>query len=180
MGMTDEPLTFEITYTKPFVAELLRRYRRSGRIPWLVPALRVVLPLVFCGLIAWLIYLHRLHPTRNNLSRDLYPLVGGLAVFILSPWIQRWQMYSRVRKTPLGHAPIRLEMTLQGVATHTAVGDAQLTWAAFPKARQFDDGFMLFQGPRAAYWLPLRCMVSGQPTEVEELLRAHVADFRRA
>ena len=178
--MIEEPPTFEISYTKPFVAELRRHYRRSGRLPWLVPATRVAVPLALCGLGAWIAYPHRHHLAASGVLGDLAPLAAFLVLFVSFPWLQRLIMYSRVRKSPMGRSPVRLELTPQGVSTSMAVGSAQMTWAAFPKARQFEDGFLLFQGPRAAFWLPLGCMVAGQPADVEELLRANVADFRRA
>ena len=50
-GVTGEPPTFEITYARPFVGELLRRYRRSGRLASVWAALRIVALVVLGALL---------------------------------------------------------------------------------------------------------------------------------
>ncbi|MBE7211889.1 MAG: YcxB family protein [Gluconacetobacter diazotrophicus] len=178
--MTDQPPAFEFTYTRPYIAEMLRRFGRAGRLPWLGTAVRVAVPLACIVLTAWMIHAHWGHLARSHTLGNLLPVaLGALACGLYPQWMCL-VMYQRVRKLPMYRTPIRVELTPQGLSTTTAVGHTQLAWAAFPKARQFPDGFLLLHGPRAAFWLPLRALVAGESADAAALLGAHVADFQRA
>ena len=176
--MTGQPPTFEITYSRRFVAEMLRHFQRSGPRPWLLPAVQIAVPPVLGGLAVWMAYPHRHHLASSGMVGNLCPLIACALMFIFYPHWVTLVMYSRARRLPMYRQPIRVEVTPQGLSTITTVGRSELTWAAFFKAQQFPDGFLLLQGPRARFWRPGRALVAGRPADVAALVRAHRADFR--
>ena len=55
----------------------------------------------------------------------------------------------------------------------------RMEWNNFTKARRFNDGMLLFQGPHVFNWLPNVAAV--EPTTVQaanELIKANVTEYR--
>lgn len=122
-------------------------------------------------------------PALLSLSiAELMQVIGLLAVaiglFVGGRWyFKKWSI-AVFRKSPLNNRKIRAQLTENGVEWTTPLGASQLTWAAFTKAWEFDDGFLLQEQIRFHHWLPFAAMTEGRPEEAEDLIRRNIADFK--
>jgi hypothetical protein len=72
-----------------------------------------------------------------------------------------------------------MEFREDGYHATTAIANTDLSWAAFSKVVHFRDGFLLFQGPHLANWVPVRYLEDPDSlVELEALLRDMIDDHR--
>lgn len=113
------------------------------------------------------------------------PLLSGvfgaiIGVMLLGWPIDAWLMRRRFRKSPFRDENYQFVLSDDGAHVVSQNSDTRIAWAVFTKARQFSDGFLLFQGPGLFNWLPdSAAFTPACLAEAEQLIRAHVTDFRK-
>ncbi|MEI7957814.1 MAG: YcxB family protein [Verrucomicrobiota bacterium] len=165
---------FEFLFSDEFLVEMFRIYRRSRpwALWWLV--LKVVLAVVLLGLMVLLIAHCAFLPALGAIA------VLGIffAVLLFAQRIDEWLMVRRFRKSPFRNKRVHIHLSTEGFTSKWDTGETRLDWAVFTSARRFLDGFLLFQGPGVFNWLPFERITFGSITEVDELIRAKIQDFK--
>jgi hypothetical protein len=145
---------------------------RAFRIFLLPAAALLLIFLVFLGYIAF-------HPSpENTVSRlfesfgaSSYVFLGMLAFFLGIPLLSAWQTYSN----PRVREGTRYQLSKNGIEMETSVGSANLAWAAFGRAIETPNLFLLFVTKGMAYAIPKRSLAGEEETaSVRELLRNNV------
>lgn len=161
---------FDILYSAGYLIESLKRYRltRWWRQGWRGLEFLLAMALVGCGV--FFIRAHFLVPSL---------IIGGLlGALLLGPPIDNWLIQKNFKKSPYRNDRVHVCLSEKGVIGNGAKSQTRLDWAAFTAARRFADGVLLFQGPNLFSWLPFEQMVSGGISELDELVRANIGDFR--
>lgn len=164
--------TFEIMLSESFAIEMFGRYYQSQWFARFVIPLRVFGGVLFASLAVIGIVV------GTYISAVFLALFVPLAIF--SKRIENRILVWRIRKSPYMFERVRIELSPEGFTAVQAKGNAHMNWSAFTAARQFDDGFLLLQGPSQFNWLPVSAMTQGSAGEVEELLRKNIADYEYA
>jgi hypothetical protein len=111
---------------------------------------------------------------------DLAAIFGTiLGTLLLSGLIGAWTIRRRFRKSPFHNDEIVFSISESG--SHVVGRDSEVSigWASFTKARRFDDGLLLFQGPDAFSWLPDTAAINQTAIgNVQQLARKHIQDYR--
>ena len=164
-------VTFAITYTEAFLLEALRRDSRCQKKSHRTPAKMIALGLLLAVILAVAIQ------TRNAFPITLLiVLVGMLPAIQL---LQNRQTSRAFQKSPYRNEQLLIHLSEDGFAAEGTVANQQMSWAAFTSARQFEDGFLLYQGQGVFNWLPASALTAGTVADAELLLRDHIADFER-
>jgi hypothetical protein len=74
---------------------------------------------------------------------------------------------------------VTVEFTESGFHALSPKQDVKFQWCVFTKVVHFQDGFLLFRGPRVAHWIPVSSIPDPtQVQELERLLAATVAEHK--
>jgi hypothetical protein len=85
----------------------------------------------------------------------------------------------RLKGSPLENAIVRVWLRPDCLEFEGASTRARFPWDSFTAARFFEDGLLLFDGPRSYRWLPNTGLSGATPVEVEARVREWVADSTR-
>jgi hypothetical protein len=162
---------FDITFSEPFLIEMVRRYRRSKTLARYATLLKAFLGVCLVGLIV-ICVLVKTYVGASVLS-------VFLALLILAHRLDEWFVRRRFRKSPYRDERIRIQRSADGLTANGTKSNVQLSWAVFTGARRLEDGFLLFQGPGVFNWLPITAMTEGTAEKAEELIRTNVSDHKR-
>lgn len=80
--------------------------------------------------------------------------VGLSLLVIFSYKIDHYVLRRNVRNSPHGNKELIITLSEDGFHAKTEMIDTRLKWDAFTSFMCFDNGFILFQGPRYYDWLP--------------------------
>jgi hypothetical protein len=149
---------------------------RAFRVLLIPVAVIVLMLLVFLSYILF-------HPSPENTFEQLLEssgtlpyLILGLVVFFFGvPLLSAWKSQSNCHiREGAGYL-----LSESGVNVHTAVGRANLTWAAFVRAIETRDFFLLYVMNGMAHPLPKRSFGSeGEVRIVRELVRHNLKKVR--
>ena len=99
---------------------------------------------------------------------------------ILVGWpIDSFVLRRRFKKSPYYNDQLIITISDQGLEAIGKSSSVRMEWNIFTKARRFNDGMLLFQGPHVFNWLPNVAAV--EPTTVQaanELIKANVTEYR--
>jgi hypothetical protein len=117
-----------------------------------------------------------------ELAFPLLPLaltVGALSILApaLVGRIQAWQMG---RIDPNVRAPIRHDLTAEGVRMELRTTRVELGWEGMAAVRETNDFFLFFYSPRHAYYLPKRVVPRGEVEGIRRYIRIHRTDAELA
>ena len=101
--------------------------------------------------------------------------VTFLVLLALGPKIDYWLVKRRLRKSPFYGNELVVTVADSGVSLETPKSKAEVSWSAFTKAHYVSDGILIFLGPSQFEWWPNLRLVVGHTSEVEGLVRRHVA-----
>jgi hypothetical protein len=117
-------------------------------------------------------------------SKGLAALFGGifgavLGALLLGWRIDAWLIRKRFRKSPFHNDEIAFAMSESGSHVVGRDSEVRVGWTKFTRARRFEDGLLLFQGPGYFNWLPDAAAVDATTVEnAQRLARTHVQDYR--
>lgn len=163
---------FEITFSEPFLIEMVRRYRCSRALARYATLLKGGLGLCLIALILVCVL------AKTYIGASVISVF--LALLLFSRRFDEFIIARRFRKSPYRDERIRIQLSADGFTATGTKSNAQLSWAVFTKALRFDDGFLLFQGPGVFNWLPVRAITEGTAAGAEELIRTNVSDYKLA
>jgi hypothetical protein len=162
---------FRFRFSEDHLLASFRRYRQQlwWRRPFL--GLKWLLAIPFCAGFVFAIY--RGIPW-------LAAIFGAILGSTLLGWpIDAWILRKRFRKSPFHNDEITFTVSADGSHVLGRNSEVRIGWATFTRARRFDDGLMLFQGPGVFNWLPDTAAADGAAVKnAIELARLHVKDFR--
>jgi hypothetical protein len=151
--------------------EALERCRRQHRERHFVLVLKVlVLVSITPFVISWI--------WQGKLLPALLITTPAAFLFFMHK-LQDWVNRRSFLKEPCGNETMTIEFSESGFHAISPTQDAKLQWCAFTKVVHFQDGFLLFQGPRLVHWIPVSSI--SDPTQVhqlETLLAAKVAEHK--
>ena len=168
-----ERVVWQIVYSDEHFKAHARHLRQSDRWGWRLVVNLSALIIIVALNVAVFTSTH-----QSFVSRVVLPCL--LAVQVLSQLNRPWWALRRWRKLPLWNRSARYELTPAGMYTVDEVSEGKARWAVFTRARRFQDGLLLFFGPRLACWLPDACLVSGSVTDAVRLARHNVLDYKEA
>jgi hypothetical protein len=91
--------------------------------------------------------------------------------------VDYWWAKRSFRNSPFLDDVLRIEFTAEGFHAKSEKQEVKLQWPVFTKVAHFRDGFLLFQGPKLANWIPFSSLESpGQADDLERLLREKIKD----
>ena len=151
---------------------MFRRYRASGKNARFVAILKGFLGLCLVGLIVLC--------ALAKIYWGVAFIATFLTLLVFARRLDEWVIGRRFRKSPYHDEHVRIQLSTEGLTTTTTKSSAQHSWAVFTKACRLADGFLLFHVPDIFNWLPIRAITEGTAEEAEELIRANVADYKRA
>jgi hypothetical protein len=161
---------YRFTFSEEFLITANLRYRRQ--LAWRKPfyGLKGLLTFILIGLGALL---------AIAAEAWLFIPFAAIAGSLLLGWpIDSWLLRQRFRKSPYYNDDISLSLTEEGLHGIGRTSEMRLGWALFTKARRFNDGLLLFQGPHVFHWLPDSAASSlSDLAEAERLAQVHVKDF---
>jgi hypothetical protein len=113
-------------------------------------------------------------PKLLSIALCVSPVLLVLWLRLLNSWSTR----RRFRQSPSYNDDIVICLSETGMRTRSNLGETCINWKAFTKARQFPDGFLLFQGPSVFNWFPNAAAVAPFTVSVAlNLVRDQVSDF---
>lgn len=107
-------------------------------------------------------------------------IFGAILGSLLLGWpIDAWILRRRFRKSPYHNDEIAFTLSASGAHALGRTSEVRIDWQTFTKARRFDDGLLLFQGPALFNWLPDSAASESETASyAAELARLHVKDYR--
>jgi hypothetical protein len=161
----------EITYTDQYLVEAWKRFRRAKFAARATVMLKILLGAILLLLIWMLVIV------------QAYVAVGFVAIFLVllvfrQP-IDAFLLVRRCRRSPFRGDTFTVEIAPKGVSGKGSKSDATVDWTAYSWARQFTDGFLLVQHPANYFWLPNDCIKEGAVGDIDQILRAHISDYKR-
>lgn len=104
-----------------------------------------------------------------------FAIVGVFMFF--AHHVDLWWAKRSFQKSPFLDDVLRIEFTAEGFHAKSEKQEVKLNWSVFTKVAHFSDGFLLFQGPKMANWIPLSSLESpAQSRDLERLLREKIKD----
>jgi len=166
-----ESPTFEVTLNEAFRVGGHRRYRQARRGAWFYAALKVFLGVCLAVQIAFCLFIPGM-PT-------VFVASGFITLLAFGRSIDEWLIARAIRNSPNCGVRFRIVLSSNGYAESLARQTAEpVGWAAFTRARRFDDGFVLFRGRAMYHWLPMTALTHGSVEDAETLIRGNIADYR--
>ena len=163
---------YRFTFDEAFVAESLKRYRKSHPARMLRWALKSF-GFVGLGLLA-----------AVGIVAKILPLTGIFVFFIIllavAPAFDFWLMKRRFRKSPFYNSNVVIRFSDNGYYGEDPQSRTELAWSAFTEGCRLPDGFLLFTEPQRFHWFPDRALVSGHVAEIQPVLKQVVKRFRSA
>jgi hypothetical protein len=165
------PFTYRFRFTDDFLIAAMSKYRSQVWWRRQPQGSNWLWALVFAGSFA-LCVAYQLRWPAIAFAAAFGALVVGWPV---DKALLRW----RFRKSPYRDDDLELTLSDEGVFIKGNTAEMRLSWSVFTKARRFEDGLLLFQGPHLFNWLPDTAAVEPTtPGALLELVRRHVNDFR--
>ncbi len=160
-----------INFNADFFVECQRRYRRQHRERRFLLVLRVFVLIITIPTVPILLWKGEIFPT-------LLCAVTPLFLFFVHH-VQDWLARRSFKTSPFHDDLLTAEFTESGYHVMSSKQDVRFQWCAFTKVVHFQDGFLLFLGPRAFIWVPVSSIVDPtQVQELERLLAAKVAEHK--
>jgi hypothetical protein len=123
----------------------------------------VLIPLFGMNAVAWLIE-----------SLMILPVV----FLLIALYIAESSALRAFRKSPFCNQQIVQRFDETGFHELSGESESNLAWSEVTKAVRFDDGFLLFSGPRHFRWVPTNAFVNpNQIPEFDQLLSANVKEY---
>jgi hypothetical protein len=105
--------------------------------------------------------------------------LAGCVILIFAHRIDYWRAGRAVRKSPFNNETVTVIFSEEGVRMQSRQSESVLKWSVFTKAFQFEDGFLLYQGPMALTWIARAAIDDpAQFAPLETLLRSQIAEYR--
>ena len=158
-------------------------YARYRRQLWWYRWLWRAKVLAWIGLVA-LIYLAFIYSFKG--ARADSPPIGLLLCLLLgaglifsAPLCRAVCSRRRIRKIATLNDDWVIRLSDDGMSSSSKRSEGRLDWSGFSRARRLADGLLLFQGPHLFHWLPDSARTQlALPSEVGDLVRRHVSDYR--
>ncbi|MCA9214730.1 MAG: YcxB family protein [Planctomycetales bacterium] len=111
-----------------------------------------------------------------------FVFAGMLAIFalvlIFAQQLENWLLVRKLKATPQIYGEVVILLSNEDYFAQSNAQETRLNWSVFTRALHFEDGFLLFQGPRLYHWLPFAALVNpSQIAELESLLRSKIFDY---
>ena len=84
----------------------------------------------------------------------------------------------RSRKSPFFNEDAEITFSENGFHIITSKSEDKSQWSVFTKAVAFRDGFLLFLGPSAYFWLPLSKISEGTVEGLMDLITKNIIKFK--
>jgi hypothetical protein len=104
-------------------------------------------------------------------------LVLGL-VMMAAPLLDTWKLRRRIEKLPNLDADMHWRISEDGLSVESPASSSRFEWSLMIKARELQEGFLLYRQPLVVQWLPKHGFTGEEDiTRFRELLREKVAQF---
>ena len=165
--------TATIKFSPEFLVEAMKRCRAQNRARLVILVIKLVSLAILAPIALWL-FLQGYHSTG----------IGFALVSVFMFYAQHldfWWAKHSFRKSPYLNDVLAIEFSEGGFHARSPKQDVKLQWSVFTKVVHFKDGFLIFQGPGAANWIPISSLGdSAQAIELEMLLREKVREHKTA
>jgi hypothetical protein len=99
-------------------------------------------------------------------------------LFIGRP-IELWQSCRRFRKSPFHNDEVAFSLSDGGAHIRGNSSELKVGWPIFTKARRFEDGLLLYQGPGVFNWLPdSSALDTAAILNAQAFARSKIQDYR--
>jgi hypothetical protein len=92
--------------------------------------------------------------------------------------LDRWLIRRSLAKSPFRDDELTITFDEVGFHASSAKQDVKLRWEVFSRVAHFQDGVLLFQGPRTFNWIPFSAMAPGHAAKLDLLLREHIKQHK--
>ena len=165
------PIKYHLRFSDDHYLSSQARYRQQleSRIPhkllkWIVASL--VLAALFFLLI-------------NGVMVGFVVLLAALVILRFSPKLETIYVRTRFAKSPYRNSDVVFTLSDSGVHVVGEYEESRLGWQLFTKARRFNDGLLLFQGPRMFSWLPDSAAAESDAiSKACGLVQRRISDYR--
>lgn len=164
--------TFAFRVTEDHMTHGFSRFRSAKRVSlflWPVKAL------CFLGLGALILL-----SLVNKLWVPLAILSPFGVLLALGPRLDYWFFKRRLRKSPFYLSDVEIAISQEGCLSTDSKSRVELKWSVFTGAVRFADGFLLLIGPQQFYWWPNAALIQGSASDVNDLLRHCISNYRDA
>ena len=150
---------------------MFQRYRRQHRARFSGLAIKFLSFILLMPIAIWMLW-------RGYVFIGAFLAVLGISMFF-AHHLDYWLARRSFKKSPYRDEHLTIELTDQGFHALSEKQDVKLSWSVFTKVVQFNDGFLLFQGPKWFNWIPVSSLSdSSQAAELESLLRSKIREYR--
>ncbi len=166
----DKMIKFYFKFDDQFVVDGFKRYGRQHAVrnTWYVS--KIVLSLVFILL------------SLGSIYHGDYKLVIFFSIVIILMLYGHKIDYLLIkyhsRKSPHINEHVEITLNENGFQAISSKSETKTKWSAFTKAVAFNDGFLLFQGPRFFNWLPLNKISEGNVEKLSDLIRTNIKKYK--
>jgi hypothetical protein len=160
-----------IDINSDFFIEMLKRYRRQHggrRFGLVIKVLGIVVLTPIATALFW----------QGRFLLGLF-ISAWIVLLLFAHLLDYWLTRKAFLKSPFRDELLTIEFTESGFHATSPIQDTKLQWCVFTEVVHFQDGFLLFQGPRIFNWIPFSTISDVQQIrELEKLLRAKVEKHR--
>jgi hypothetical protein len=154
------------TFTPERLTDALKHYRRQVQQPhqlvWILIFFFLLIPIFGLDTVAWVI-------------ESLIFL--SVLLLIIAPYVAAWFALRSFHKSPFCNEQITQRFDDTGLHETSGTSDSHFAWTTFTSAVLFDDGFLLFSGPKFFRWIPNNAFVNpNQILDFQQLVRANLDD----
>ncbi len=162
---------YRIRFSDEHIIQAVLRSRQQNRVRGLIFRFRFLLAILALALMALCVA-----AGEPWMSAIMGAALGALLV----GWpIDKAVIRLRFRKSPFRNEDLAMTCSEEGVRAVGANQDSRVSWATYTRARVFEDGVLLFQGPHLYTWMPDAAVAdASSPANLRQLARAHVKDYR--
>ncbi len=168
---------YRLTFTEAHYLEHFRHHRRAARRSWILKWLGIpLLALMVLESGSSLVSESASHDTLDLPALYRFLLFASLAFFL---WravpIEEKRLRKSFTELPGKDGALHMVLSDAGAYVKNAVSESTINWDAYTRARMFGDGVLLSAGVSLT-WLPDEGLVAGRREELDEFLRARIAD----
>jgi hypothetical protein len=152
----------------PYVVEVIRHKRKARRV--LFNSIKGAVIVFGLGLTVFAY-------AQGDSAVAVFFIVACI-VLLFAHRIDYWRAKRAVRKSPFNDEIVTMNFSEEEVQMRSSQSESVLKWTVFTKAIQFDDGFLLCQGPMALTWIARTALdAPADFATLETLLRSKIAHY---
>jgi len=168
LSVRQEMIAVSYTFDANYLIESHNRFKRQRN-----RRMRVIIPGALAGLCLTITSIFLIH--SREIVMGIIPILF-VSIAVIAMVYERWSLKRQIRKLPFKGDEIEVRVSDESFDLSSSLAKTSLKWGVFTKVVHFEDGILLFESPRAYFWMPYSGLRAGNIQQLEELLRKHIPE----